>query len=115
MPVAIEEERSVYKGEQRDILQLTVLLPDGMAVQEIIRGLRGRDRELIEDVLGRLVVDKGGQRDILQVTEKSEELSPDLYRALNHLIGSRSPYLGSLVKLAKYKYDWRKLLLPSSF
>ncbi len=115
MPVAIEEELTVYKGEQRDVMQLTELLRDGLAVQEVINALRGRDREQVEAILGELVRLKGEQRDVMQLTTKANALDPDLYRALNHLVGNRSSYLGGLVRLAGSEFDWRRLLLPARF
>ncbi len=119
MSVAVKEEPSVstedYKGEERDIMQLTGLLRDEAAVRAVLHGLRGRDRGTVEEVLTTLVDPKGNERDIMQVNEKSSELAPDLYRALNHLAGNRSTYLASLVRLARNRYDWRKLLIPSGF
>ncbi len=114
MPVATTKERSVYGDQERDIMQLTETLRDAFAVQEIVRGLRGRDRRQIEGFLARLVNEKGNEeRDIMQGIEKSAELDPDLYRALDHLLGNGSSYLGSLRRLARRRYDWRRLPIPS--
>ncbi len=100
---------------QRDIMQLTEVLRDAISVQEIVRGLRGRDREPIENALRKLLEKGDGERDIMQLIDKERKLDPDIYRAIDHLLGNRSSYLRALVKLANERHDWRKLPIPSSF
>ena len=109
-------------GSEADVNLLRELVRDALAVHAIIHGLRGRDRNQIERILSRLpaIPPKGeNDRDIMQLVYEDEErqvlgrLDAEVYRALNHLAGNQSSYLGLLKRLAAAKCDWREVPNPA--
>ncbi len=102
-------------GTERDIMQLVEVMRDCLSVHVIVDGLRGSDRRLIERILAELpeLPGKGGtERDIMQLVADSTELAPEIFTALDQLLGNRSSYLGMLVRLARHQHDWRTAPSP---
>ncbi len=105
------------EGTERDILQLVEVMRDGLCIHAIVDGLRGKDRDLIEQFLEewpRFAGKAGTERDILQMAARDSPSPPppEILNALDHLLGNRSSYLNTLVRLARRKHDWRTLPGP---
>lgn len=97
--------------------KLCEVLRDGLCVQELVRQLRGDERELVEQVLKKIhterIKEAPDERDIMQLVAATYQLSDTLKRALKHLLEHDSSYLDSLIWLAKNQHDWMELPAPS--